>query len=776
MTLSLRDCALLSFALTCLCICAQPARADASADAVASALEDAKANSPEIERALREVPSAQKSAMTWLVTHMPRRDLQNLSGAFLLENCDEAYKAWQSAPWHAAVSEQLFLDCILPYACINETRDEWRATLRQKCLPMIAKATSPGSAAVIINRELFPMVGVKYSTKRRQADQSPSESMESGMASCTGLAILLVDACRSVGIPARFAGIPMWLDGSGNHSWVEVWDNGWHFTGAAEPDGDNLDKAWFADRVSTARRDEAPHAVYAVTWNDSPVRFPAAWRDDDDGIVRAVNVTDRYAKSGSPAESGKARIRIRALDGDVRESIDVVATSAAGAKLFEGTTNNEGFDANDHLTAQLPLGESITITSPDAAPNTFKVDRDEQLISLSVARSDSSNALLQLRRYLETQGVAHLQSQPFASVPLSKSDATKARDLIWKHYSSTVRADRRKELQSGSLEVDGVTMPFWSHTYGEKPLGGRSLFISMHGGGGAPTELNDKQWKNQQKLYEPAEGVYVAPRAPTDTWNLWHQGHIDPLFTRLIEDFVIVEDVNPDRVYIMGYSAGGDGVYQLAPRMADQLAAAAMMAGHPNETKPDGLRNLPFALHMGANDTPFKRNEVAAQWKVLLDDLAASDVGGYPHLVELHEGKGHWMDREDATALPWMAAHTRDLRPTRIVWLQDDVTHDRFYWLAMPSPTAGARVVATRDGQSITIADSPAAIDLVVRLDDSMCNLDEPISITRGDSVVFTGRAPRTISTIARTMLDRGDPKASFSAEIAVPSTPGAAH
>ena len=51
-------------------------------------------------------------------------------------------------------------------------------------------------------------------------------------------------------------------------------------------------------------------------------------------------------------------------------------------------------------------------------------------------------------------------------------------------------------------------------------------------------------------------------------------------------------DVDPNRVYIMGYSAGGDGVYQLAPRMADRWAAAAMMAGHPNDASPLGLRNI----------------------------------------------------------------------------------------------------------------------------------------------------------------------------------------
>ena len=80
-------------------------------------------------------------------------------------------------------------------------------------------------------------------------------------------------------------------------------------------------------------------------------------------------------------------------------------------------------------------------------------------------------------------------------------------------------------------------MPFWYAVHGDPPEGeGRSLYISMHGGGGAPPAVNDQQWENQKRLYKPAEGVYLAPRAPTDTWNLWHRAHIDDFYDRLIEN------------------------------------------------------------------------------------------------------------------------------------------------------------------------------------------------------------------------------------------------
>ena len=182
---------------------------------------------------------------------------------------------------------------------------------------------------------------------------------------------------------------------------------------------------------------------------------------------------------------------------------------------------------------------------------------------------------------------------------LTKSEAETAAAELWGNRREALRAERAAEMEASLITLGDKSMPFWFKVFGEQPEGGRSLFISMHGGGGAPTRVNDQQYENQKRLYKPAEGVYLVPRAPTDAWNLWHQSHIDDFFDRLITNMVVFENVNPDRVYVMGYSAGGDGVYQLAPRMADRWAAASMMAGHPNETQPDGLRNIGFTLHMG---------------------------------------------------------------------------------------------------------------------------------------------------------------------------------
>jgi dienelactone hydrolase len=293
----------------------------------------------------------------------------------------------------------------------------------------------------------------------------------------------------------------------------------------------------------------------------------------------------------------------------------------------------------------------------------------------------------------------------------------------------------------------------------------------MHGGGNAPPKINDQQWQNQIQLYEPAEGIYLAPRAPTDTWNLWHEGHIDPMFQRLIEDHVALRGVNPDKVYLMGYSAGGDGVWQLAPRMADRFAAAAMMAGHPNEASLLGLRNLPFAIFMGGADAAYDRNKIAATKTAELDQLAKDDPGGYVHMSRIYEGLPHWMDRKDAEAVPWMETFTRQPWPDKIVWLQDDIAHDRFYWLKIPDKAAakaGQKINATVEDQAIRLdGEVPAKTEL--RLSDELLDLDQPVTVSVNGKRVHGGRVPRSAAAIRTTLNERLDPAAAASAVLVLP-------
>ena len=370
---------------------------------------------------------------------------------------------------------------------------------------------------------------------------------------------------------------------------------------------------------------------------------------------------------------------------------------------------------------------------------------------------------------MDDENLRALTEQSFAAAPLTKDEASEATSELWRSRTEFLRKSSQAEFDAREIVIGELKMPFWYKVFGETPAGGRSLFISMHGGGGAPAAVNDQQYENQKKLYQPEEGVYLVPRAPTNTWDLWHQSHIDEFFDRLIADMIVFENVNPDRVYIMGYSAGGDGVYQLAPRMADRLAAAAMMAGHPNESRPEGLRNIGFTIHMGAKDAAYNRNAKAEEWGKLLDALQANDKEGYVHDVVLHADRGHWMNLEDAVALPWMARFTRNVWPDRIAWIQDDVRHNRFYWLrgSMHTAKAGDRIMASVKGNEIHIEHSDAAT-VSVLLNDRLLNLDEPVTVTLPSGAMSQRTVIRTIRSIAESALERFDQSAAYSAQIDV--------
>jgi hypothetical protein len=332
---------------------------------VTQALTRAGDNRRELERALAETSGDERRGMEFLIANMPDSDLQSLSAEFLLENSNLAWKARRELPWGKQIPEAIFFNNVLPYANVDEKRDPWRKDLMELCLPIAKECQTPSEAAQRLNSEVFPKLKLGYSTQRKAPNQSPKESIEQGKASCTGLSIVLSDACRAVCIPARLVGTPLWANKRGNHTWVEIWDGDWHFTGACEPDKNGLNRGWFIGDAAQARKDSFEHAIYAASFARTKQHFPLVWAMRNKNVP-AENVTDRYAR---PADADKSTVLllVRVLDGERQRVVKGVRviSQAEGNGEQSGESRGETADLNDILKFEVQPGADYVVKVGD---------------------------------------------------------------------------------------------------------------------------------------------------------------------------------------------------------------------------------------------------------------------------------------------------------------------------------------------------------------------------------------------------------------------------
>ncbi|HKX62932.1 MAG TPA: transglutaminase domain-containing protein [Verrucomicrobiae bacterium] len=774
-----------------------------SAD-VDKALAGAGTNRVELLRALESAPIQQRPGMQFLVQHMPAVDRQRLSADFLLENVSLAYEAFEKSHWVSKVPRDIFLNDVLPYASLNERRDRWRKTLRERCLPMITNCSTPGEAAQALNRRLFKATNVRYSTERHRADQGPLETMESGLATCTGLSILLVDACRAVGVPARVAATPMWSNNRGNHTWVEIWDDGWHFTGAAEPDPKGLDRGWFRGDAARAIKDEPRHAIYASSFAGTGLSFPLPWARDV-AWVNAENVTDRYAtKTNTDTNSLRLQVKVLERTGGPRVAAKVTVTDV-GARKLEGTSRGENADLNDILPFELRRGRTyevcveregrrwkrdifagtnalellvVTLSEPEITTAPSQACYLPPPPRKALRRSDEAKLRKEVAEYFSA--VRYQQAEWKFSSSLERllaGDEAAVRAVVWDVFKSApIHYQLHKDFEANQARFDKHLSPYTVKTVGTRPARGWALFIAMHGGGNAPKRVNDSQWEVMQRYYRdhPEAGGYryVALRAPNDTWNGFYDTYVYPLVANLIRQFLLFGDVDPNKVFIMGYSHGGYGAYAIGPKMPDRFAAihASAAAATDGETTARTLRNTIFTAMVGEKDTMYGRYDRNRKFQDAVEQLRAGRPDIYPVKVEIIAGNGH-TGLPDRDKIASMYSATRNPVPRELTWLQTDKVIRDFFWLHASGPAKKQELNAVCRDNRVTVSTSTNVPAVAVLLDARLVNFAKPVEF-QVNGTTWSRRLQPELRTLCESLVQRGDPELAFSARIDLPLNP----
>lgn len=387
---------------------------------------------------------------------------------------------------------------------------------------------------------------------------------------------------------------------------------------------------------------------------------------------------------------------------------------------------------------------------------------------------------------------------------LSKEEVEPARKLLWELFQKEQALDsvRLQSHENRVLEEGERQMKYYFETIGEKPAEGYPLYIALHGGGGTRAEVNDMQWEHMKVFYKNSidKGIYLAPRGISNTWNLHFMEESYPLYRRLIQNMILYEGVDPNRIFILGYSAGGDGVYQIAPRLSDLLAGANMSAGHHNGVSPVNLFKVPFLMQVGELDAAYKRNVATVQYAQRIRKLQQESPDGYLHQVFVHWECGHghvrdhfgsedkasiiknpeeWIQdpesREQASAncdaIAWLNGYQRESRPQHLIW--DRNTFDKggpltYYWLEGISEgnmTGTVNVKLDSDKNAVVFEEKDAP--LAVWLDDSMLDLDQPVivKLPERELSIFPERSLRRMVSSLEL---RGDPAYIFPMRISL--------
>ena len=413
--------------------------------------------------------------------------------------------------------------------------------------------------------------------------------------------------------------------------------------------------------------------------------------------------------------------------------------------------------------------------------------------------------------------------------PLTRQQETAARADIWNDYLTTEKLNHERAVEvnisprgavnpmdpgAGAIYFDEATKTFALHEKNAVSLrfniarkgvpgkDGYPVYIFLHGGG--QSHINEMQY-NHGKIYfldSIENGIYVACRGVRETYNTHFNPESYPLYDRLIQNLIMYKNADPNRIYLTGYSAGGDGVYGITPVMADRFAAVSMSAGHHNQISAVNYMNTPIILQCGDDDTAYDRHLETARYGEKLAALQKDYPQNYIHEVNMHVKRQHgirdndpfrttqvvWADSaawlkgeskpvcKNTNAIDYVSQFARNPLPENIAWDLENRAPLRFtnafYWLEAPAHMTKGIIHAHRDQSrnTVTINTQGVSGTFNILLNWDMADLSRAITLVVNGKTSQVTAAP-ACEIIEETTKDRGDVNYQFSAKIPVAVT-----
>lgn len=240
--------------------------------------------------------------------------------------------------------------------------------------------------------------------------------------------------------------------------------------------------------------------------------------------------------------------------------------------------------------------------------------------------------------------LAGLSEMKAGAGPASYRASAWSRDANWWY----------KLKQKEGLNKKTVYFTFFPEGYDTDPNKRWPVLISLHGSGERfikPEELRDHYFFTKMLAITKKEApmVVVIPQCPVDEW--WLPVRVNDLLDEVLAKYRI----DPDRVYLNGYSMGGYGTWATAIEYPERFAAIEPICGGGDPADAARLINIPTWAFHGEKDNTVP----ASESKVMVD--AQKAVGCDVKLTLYPELDHNCWEATFANpeALKWLLQHVR---------------------------------------------------------------------------------------------------------------------
>lgn len=326
------------------------------------------------EQAVREQTGCRKNWLAWLYGALPLSDMVAAGTLGVLQEAViHTASLFGQLDWMDQIPLPLLLGEVVHPRVNNEPLECSRGFFAAQLLPKV-KGKTMTEAALLVNLWCAQEASYGASDERTA---SPLTVLRTATGRCGEESTFVVQALRSVGLPARQVYVPRWAHCDDNHAWVEVWcDGAWHYLGACEPEA-VLDRGWFTQSAARAMLIHTRSFVKPAA--DVPVigRCGMAWEINRlPHYAKSKNLTVRVTDDAGRAVAGAA-VRFSLLNYSAFSPIACLETDTQGqtqltcgiGSLFVETTK-------DGLSAQAAIApeavcKTLVLSSPKGA-----VDRE----------------------------------------------------------------------------------------------------------------------------------------------------------------------------------------------------------------------------------------------------------------------------------------------------------------------------------------------------------------------------------------------------------------